>query len=99
MPGINSWRKDFINEAFIHFSCIKGRINFLQLARFGKHEKQRYRQQFEKPFDFLTFNKELILAHGSGRFIIAFDPSYINKSGKRTPGVGYFWSGCASRAK
>ena len=99
MSNINSWRKDFINEALILFLSIKGRINFLQLARFGKHEEQRYRQQFEKPFDFLTFNKELTLAHGSGRFVIAFDPSYINKSGKRTPGVGYFWSGCASRAK
>jgi hypothetical protein len=36
-------------------------INFLQLARCGKHKIQRYRQQFEKQFDFLTFNKELVL--------------------------------------
>ena len=27
--------------------------------------------------------------------IIAFDPSYVRKSGKHTPGVGYFHSGCA----
>ncbi len=99
MSNINNWRKDFINETFILFLCIKGRINFLQLARYGKHKEQRYRQQFENPFDFLTFNKELTLAHGSGRYVVAFDPSYINKSGKRTPGVGYFWSGCASKAK
>lgn len=99
MSNISGWRKDFINEALILFLCIKGRINFLQLARYGKHKEQRYRQQFEKPFDFLTFNKELTLAHGSGRYVIAFDPSYISKSGKRTPGVGYFWSGCASKAK
>ena len=44
-------------------------------------------------------NKEFILAHGSGKYVIAFDPSYISKSGKHTPGIGYFWSGCASRAK
>ena len=31
--------------------------------------------------------------------IIAFDPSYVSKSGKSTPGVGYFWSGCAGKAK
>lgn len=30
---------------------------------------------------------------------IAIDPSYISKSGKHTPGVSYFWSGCASAAK
>lgn len=99
MSNINSWRKEFVTETLILFLCIKGRINFLQLGRYGKHKEQRYRQQFEKPFDFLTFNKELILSQGSGQYAIAFDPSYINKSGKHTPGVGYFWSGCANRAK
>lgn len=32
------------------------------------------------------------------RTAIAFDPSFIPKSGKQTPGIGYFWSGCAGRA-
>ncbi len=99
MSNINKWRQEFITETLILFLCIKGRINFLQLGRFGMHKEQRYRQQFEKPFDFLTFNKELTLSQGSGRYAIAFDPSYISKSGKSTPGVGYFWSGCANRAK
>lgn len=99
MSNINSWRKDFITETLILFLCIKGRINFLQLARYGKHKEQRYRQQFEKQFDFLTFNKEFTLTHGSGKYIIAFDPSYISKTGKHTPGAGYFWSGCAGKAK
>lgn len=99
MSNINSCRKEFVTETLILFLCIKGRINFLQLARYGKHKEQRYRQQSEKPFDFLTFNKELTISHGSGHYVIAFDPSYISKSGKRTPGLGYFWSGCAGRAK
>ena len=99
LPNINQWRKDFLIETFILFLSIRGRINFLQLARYGKHKEQRYRQQFEKPFDFLAFNKELTLCHGSGRYAIAFDPSYISKSGKKTPGVGWYWSGCANKAK
>ncbi len=99
LSNINQWRKDFIIETFILFLSIRGRINFLQLSRYGKHEEQRYRQQFEKPFDFLNFNKELTLQHGSGRYAIAFDPSYISKSGKKTPGVGWYWSGCANQAK
>ena len=52
-----------------------------------------------RSFDFLTFNKELTLSRGSGRYVIAFDPSYVNKSGKHTPGVGNHWSGVANRAK
>lgn len=92
-------RKSFMSEAFILFLSIKGRINFLQLGRYGTHGEQRYRQQFEKPFPFMDFNKELVLSHGSGRYAIAFDPSYISKSGKKTPGVGWYWSGCAGQAK
>lgn len=30
---------------------------------------------------------------------IAIDPSYISKSGKKTPHIGSFWSGCASSMK
>jgi len=99
LPNINKWRRMFLLETFILFLSIRGRINFLQLARYGKYKEQRYRQQFEKRFDFLTFNKELTLSQGSGRYAIAFDPSYVSKSGKHTPGVGWYWSGCANRAK
>jgi len=98
-PNINQWRRSFLIETLILFMSIKGRINFLQLARYGKHKEQRYRQQFEKPFDFLSFNKDLTLSQGSGRYAIAFDPSYVSKSGKKTPGVGWYCSGCANRAK
>ena len=87
ISNISKNRKDFICEVFILFLSIKGRINFLQLGRYGLSGEQRYRQQFEKPFDFLAFNKELVLSNGSGRYVIAFDPSYINKSAKRLPGL------------
>ena len=30
---------------------------------------------------------------------IAIDPSYIPKSGKKTPHIGRFWSGCAGAVK
>ncbi len=99
LPNINQWRRSFLIETLILFMSIRGRINFLQLARYGKYKEQRYRQQFEKRFDFLAFNKELTLSQGSGRYAIAFDPSYVSKSGKETPGVGWYWSGCANRAK
>lgn len=92
-------RKDFFIEVIILLLSIKGRVNFLQLGRFGNFKEQRYRQQFEKPFPWLDFNKELTLSQGSGRFVIAFDPSYISKSGKKTPGVSWYWSGCAGQAK
>ncbi len=96
---VNKWRQTFLLETFTLFLSIKGRINFLQLERYGKYTEQRYRQQFEKTFDFLSFNKELVTEHGSGHYIIAIDPSFISKAGKKTPGIGYFWSGCAGAVK
>lgn len=99
LPNVNKRRKDFLVEIFALLLSINGRINFLQLSRYGKYKEQRYRQQFEKQFDFLEFNKQLVLSSGGGKYAIAFDPSYINKSGKSTPGVGYFWSGVAGQSK
>jgi hypothetical protein len=97
--NLNKWRKDFITEVFCLIISIKGRINFSQLARYGGYGEQRYRQQFEASFDFFAFNKALAMSSGSKSFAIAFDPSYISKSGKKTPGLDWFWSGCAGKAK
>jgi hypothetical protein len=74
-------------------------INFLQLGRYGQFCEQRYRQQFEEYFNFFSFNAALIREHCGPRRVIAFDPSYIPKSGRKTEGVGWFWSGCANKAK
>jgi hypothetical protein len=99
MPNINKSQYDFMLYVLVLFMSIKGRINFLQLGRYSNHGEQHFRNKFEKAFDFLSFNKELVLEHCSKHLTIAFDPSYISKSGKSTPGLGYFWSGCAGKAK
>ena len=99
MKTLHKWQYDFLVEVFVLFISIKGRLNFLQLGRYGNFSEQHYRNQFNKPFDFLTFNKHLAKQHGGKHLTIAFDPSYVAKSGKATPGLGYFWSGVASKAK
>ena len=81
------------------FLSIHGRVNFLQLARNSKYGEQRFRQQFEKPFNFLEFNSKLVEENLTGRKVIAIDPSYIPKSGKKTPHISRFWSGCAAAVK
>src|SRR5690606_35601764 len=55
--------------------------------------------EFEQDFDFAEFNTRLIQQYGSGKYVLAFDPSFINKSGKHTPHMGMFWSGCEQRSK
>ena len=78
---------------------IRGHINFLQFGRFGKHSEQRFRQQFESKFDFMKFNTTIVNEYASKKLAIAFDPSYISKSGKSTYGLGNFWSGQAGEVK
>ena len=96
---LNKSRKDFIISVLWHILSIKGRINFLQLGRFSPLCEQTYRNQFEKKFDFLSFNKQLINQVISSECAIALDPSYIPKAGKATYGRGRYWSGVAGAAK
>ncbi|MCK5906783.1 MAG: transposase [Flavobacteriales bacterium] len=92
-------RKAFFIEIMFLFMSIKGKMNFYQFGRYGNYAEQRYRQQFEKQFNFINFNIELTRKYGSNNFAIGFDPSYISKSGKKTPGLGRFWSGVAGHTK
>ena len=96
---LSKWRKDFIKDVLWLFLSITSRVNFSRLGRYGHYGEQRYRQQFGEKFEFIKFNAAMIKQYGGKRQVIAFDPSYIPKSGKSTPGVGYFWSGCAGKAK
>ena len=95
---LNKCRRDFMIEIFMLYLSLPSKINFLQLGRYSFFGEQRFRRQFEKGFDFFSFNKAMSLPWIGSRNAIAFDPSFIHKSGKQTPGIGYFWSGCAGRA-
>lgn len=96
---INKSRKDFIFTVLLHILSIKGKINFLQLARYSPYCEQTFRINYDQEFDFLRFNKLLVEEIISTERIIAFDPCYIPKSGKQTYGKGKYWSGSDKAAK
>ena len=91
-------RENFIVNVLTCFSSIKGKINFLQMERFSNKCEQYFRINFENKFNFQWFNLSLIKPRVT-ECIIAFDPSYIKKSGKKTFGLGAYWSGCAGKVK
>jgi len=97
---LNKSFKSFLMETLVLYMVIPRKINFLQLGRYGESCEQRFRQNFSKDFDWLEFNLSLASKVLTGtRKAIVIDPSYISKSGKQTPWIGYFWSGCAGCAK
>lgn len=89
----------FINHILILYMGLRGKYNFINMSRYGSYEEKTYRNQMEKPFDFAAFNTELIIESCSKELILAYDPSYLSKSGKKTPYVGNFWSGTAQVVK
>ena len=68
------------------------------MKRFSNKCEQYFRINFEHKFNFQSFNLTMIKERIS-ECVVAFDPSYIKKSGKQTYGLGMYWSGCANRAK
>ncbi len=99
MEGLSKPRKNFILSTMILFLSMRGRYNFKGMERYGSYSEKSYRLHFEKGFDFFKFNAELYKLKLSNNCIVAFDPSYLPKSGKHTPHKGTFYSGCLGRAR
>lgn len=99
MSNIGKWQRQFIVHLIPLFMSIRGRINFMQMSRYGRYSMTSYRNNFDKTFDFGSFNSEHIKMKGTGYHIIIFDPSHIRKSGKCTFGKGRFWLGCDNQSK
>ena len=89
----------FIHHILILFMGLRGKYNFINMARYGRYDEKTYRNHMEQPFDWATFNTQLIQENCSKERILAYDPSYLSKSGKKTPHIGRFWSGTAQTVK
>ena len=96
-----SFKTRFIETLILY--VVMQKTNFTQLAAFGSHNEKTYRSHFEKSgIDTVAFNLEMAKGYFEGSIgikALAIDPSYISKTGRHTPGLGYFWSGCAGQAK
>ena len=99
MDGISYVRKKFLVHIFVLFISVPGRVNFLNMARYGRYCEKTYRTHFEADFDFFEFNRLLIDQTCTAHRIIAADCSFVPKSGKHTPYLGTFWNGSISKAQ
>lgn len=91
-----------VMEMLFLLMVIPRKCNFTQMGRYGKRGEQSYRETAERSVDWLEMNMWLsafAFKKGKGRNAIVIDPSFIKKSGKHTPYVGTFWSGCAGAVK
>lgn len=98
MANLAKFRRDFILSVMLIYLSLRGRYTFSGLARHGQYCEKSYRLHFEEGFDFLAFNKTLLEESLSEERILAFDPSYLPKSGNKTPNLDKFWSGVLGKA-
>jgi hypothetical protein len=78
---------------------VLGRYNFINMSRYMDYSEQALRNGFEREMDFFQINTQLVKQHCSGERLLVFDPSFIAKSGKKTYGLGHYWSGKDQRTK
>lgn len=99
MPEITKWQSDFLVILFSLHLELRGRHNLKNMSRYSHLNEKTFHDNYARDFDFAKFNTLLCQRYCSELKIVGFDPSFISKSGKQTPGAGYFWSGCAGHSK
>jgi len=94
-------QRDFLLTLYPAILTVRGKVNFRNLSRYSAPSEKTYSRQFAKSFDAIGFNRQLIdesIGRESER-IVAFDPCFIAKAGKKTYGRDFFWNGCHNRAE
>jgi Transposase DDE domain len=78
-----------------------GKANFTNMSRYSDKSERTYRRQYSKDFNFTGLNAEVIQAATALAqvLICVMDCSFIQKSGKQTPGLDWFYNGSASRTE
>lgn len=83
--------------------CCRWRINFRSMAEVSPRTEKTFRRHYGSKVDFPAIHRAVIdsvLTESlSGLRIIGFDPTFLPKAGKQTPGVSKFWNGSAQRSE
>jgi hypothetical protein len=94
-------QQKFLLTLFSTLLISYGRATFSNLGRYSNLSERTYRRQYQRSFNFMKFNQQLIekAIEPESEVILAVDCSFIAKSGKQTYGLDYFYNGSASRAE
>lgn len=92
---------NILKELFSLTLEMPGRLNYTQLERMGTHTEKTYREAFSKKVDWARIDEEAIFRVFSREdsLSIVIDPSFLQKSGRCTPGAGLYWSGVAGAVR
>ena len=92
--------QSFFIEAMELFLTIPNRINFLQMGRFGRSSEQRFRMNFRKKFDWISFNRTVVQEGYMSKcsyIMLQWLNEYFQHSGKGRTTENQKQSLCATR--
>ena len=99
--GLSQPFQRFVREVLMLLLIVPGWATFLNLSRYSHYDEKTFRRWFRREVDWAGLNvaaiRAVVPAHHDQ--VLAFDPSFVPKSGKCTPGLGHFWNGGAGRAE
>jgi len=100
MSAIAKPQEKFLSTLFATILVVRGRVNFLNLARYADYSERSLRRHFRQDFDFLDFNLRAtqMTVASSATQLLGQDTSFIPKSGKLTYGLDKFFDSCRGRA-
>ena len=80
---------------------LPGRMTFRNLSRYSVYHEKTFARWFARDWDFVRLNRAAIVqvVPHTHEHILAFDPSFVPKSGQHTYGLDMFWNGAGSRAE
>ena len=70
MNNIGKVRYNFLLHILMMYLSMRGRINFLQLGRYGHRDEHTYRNQFNEEFDWAQFNRLMVTDYCSDEMIL-----------------------------
>jgi hypothetical protein len=99
--GLSQPFQRFVREVLMLLVIVPGRATFLNLSRYSRYDEKTFRRGFRREVHWAALNVAAIraVAPAHHEHVLAFDPSFIPKSGKHTPGLGRFWNSCTGRAE
>ena len=99
--GLSPPFQRFVREVLMLLLVVPGRATFLNLSGYSHYDEKTFRRRFRQEGNWAGLNvvgvRAGVPAHHDQ--VLAFDPSFVPKSGKHTPSLGRFWNGRAGRAE